>query len=278
MKPPSPAPRILVACRLTTLGILLGRTVSKPAAASIITDTPVSSSNASQDSISTGAPKGDTTIIAPGRRFPHIIVSRTWSASSAQVCGSTSKNQGVSPAALAECAVAANVQDGMMQSDPRGTSRAKSAAVKPAVQFAVVTTEAPPRRADNCSSRLVTSGPQFEYQRFASILSRYGRISAAVGSFGFITGIDGAPRRLSWACHRPECAKFAYRLPRVRWYDCEVYCLKWSERYLRMASRSSGLILAPQPVILFTSLSHCAGVRRCWRIMLSSWQAMQAAS
>ena len=48
------------------------------------------------------------------------------------------------------------------------------------------------------------------------------------------------------------------------------YGWNWVERYFEIALRSSGFNGAPQPVILFTSRSHCAGVSRCCTIMRSS--------
>src|SRR6185369_1758689 len=184
-------PRILVACRLTTNGILPDWVVSNPAAASTTTGIPVRSSNASHAGTSRGAPKGDTTITAPtGPEIPGSV-SNTSSGFRAQVRRSTSWNHGTIPAARAEWGVATNVHDGMMQNDPAMGCRASSATVSPAVAFAVVTTpeaSGTPRKRPRRSSRQVTKGPQLEYQQRRSISWRNGRISALEGSLGRATG------------------------------------------------------------------------------------------
>jgi hypothetical protein len=55
-----------------------------------------------------------------------------------------------------------------------------------------------------------------------------------------------------------------------------AYCLKRSDKYFKIDSRSSGFIWAPHPVILLISRSHCAGFRCCCCIMCSSWQPKHA--
>ena len=65
-KPPSPAAKTFVACKLTTRGISSAVKLSNPAALSITTSIPVSSLKFRHSSELIGRPNGETGIIANG--------------------------------------------------------------------------------------------------------------------------------------------------------------------------------------------------------------------
>jgi hypothetical protein len=89
--------------------------------------------------------------------------------------GSTSATTGDNPAQRTAEAVAMNVSAGTRIGAPAGSDSARSASSMPAVQLDTLTTRQSPAPANDAAMRASnspTSGPKFEYQRFASMRRR----------------------------------------------------------------------------------------------------------
>ena len=156
----------------------------------MMTGTPVSRANADQAAPSCLAPNVVTGMTA---RAPIVrTAARAISGVSSQESGSTSATTGERPAHRTADAVAMNVSAGTRIGAPAGSESARSASSMPAVQLDTLTTLQSPAPANDAAMRASnspTSGPKFEYQRFASMRRRYGSRSSAVGSDGIISGM-----------------------------------------------------------------------------------------
>ncbi|MFO1308581.1 MAG: hypothetical protein U1F64_09065 [Burkholderiales bacterium] len=158
-------------------------------------------SRANADHASPSCPAPNVVTGMTARAPIERTAARAISGVSSHECGSTSATTGASPAQRTAEAVAMNVSAGTRIGAPGGSASARSASSIPAVQLDTLTTRQSPAPANDAATRASsspTSGPKFEYQRFASMRRRYGSSSSAVGSDGIIRGMRSriaAPER-----------------------------------------------------------------------------------
>ncbi len=140
---PSPMPKTFVACRLITTasgapsGNEADARLSKHAAASMTTGTPVLSPHLTQRSSSGSAPNGATGMADRERRVSSAGIP---SGSRAQETGSISSKHGLKPAPTADSAVAGKLHDGIGTASPNPGGAVARLVAKASVPFATVAT------------------------------------------------------------------------------------------------------------------------------------------